>query len=305
MRIRENADKRHLFGKLFFRDGSVFKLVDQDEDYQPLFVKVTNGKVGKRMFYLNDGEKICKELMKQHIADNPKMKVYTKRPLPEVELRRRRQLVKDAIREKRGGRYAEPPGKYGKYYRTRVADPSEFEKESFRTIPAGSKHKLVIGCPKPYWKPRKKRCEVGTEVQSVLTRANRGSVSKNPLLMVVNPLMNKLPASLRKYANVPGFQEAVEKYVEFHGELPTSLTRKNLPIGEGKSTQFFIKLGNSPAASYTPSTRQKSNKKGTVWVHPFGTEPNTGKLPDLITNVDGSMLLIAPGKYKVKDWIKG
>jgi hypothetical protein len=301
------CDKSELFGKLFFRDGCVYKLVEQDERCKPLFIKVTNGKEGKRMFYLEDGEKICRELIKQHTSINPKMKVYTKRPLPESVKIKRRMAVKEAFKQKCGGKKAEPPGKYGKYYRTRIADPKEFERRSFRTIPAGTKHKLIIGCPKKYYRPRLKECKIGTEVQSVLTKANRNKKTKrNPLLMVVNPdFVNSLPNGLKKYANVPGFQEAIKKYVEFHGEYPISITRKNLPIGEGKSTQFFIKLGKAPAASYTPSSRQTSNKKGTVWVHPFGTEPNTGELPDIITNAQGNMLLIAPGKYKVKDWIKG
>lgn len=55
--------------------------------------------------------------------------------------------------------------------RLRVRSPKEFDSRSFRVKKVGKKRKktrLVVGCPKGEWRPRAKRCRVGTRVQSVI-----------------------------------------------------------------------------------------------------------------------------------------
>jgi hypothetical protein len=58
------------------------------------------------------------------------------------------------------------------FSRTRIAEPGEFHKGSFRTITPGSgKHRLVVACPKAK-SYAGGRCGGGMEVQSVLTKMN-------------------------------------------------------------------------------------------------------------------------------------
>jgi hypothetical protein len=59
----------------------------------------------------------------------------------------------------------------GKFKRTRIASPKEYDPKSFRTITPGSgRHRMVVGCPKG--KYRGGKCAAGMEVQSVLTAKN-------------------------------------------------------------------------------------------------------------------------------------
>ena len=69
------------------------------------------------------------------------------------------------------------PASRGKYVRERKKSPKKFAKGSFRTIKAGKK-KLIVGCPKRKWDPKKVwkkagktikgKCKAGMQVQSVL-----------------------------------------------------------------------------------------------------------------------------------------
>lgn len=59
------------------------------------------------------------------------------------------------------------PGPKGRYCRARKASPAKFAKRSLRTTKRG-KVRIVIGCPKGKWDKRKKRCKVGTRVQTIL-----------------------------------------------------------------------------------------------------------------------------------------
>lgn len=55
----------------------------------------------------------------------------------------------------------------GNFFRCRQKPVKFFDKRSFRTITRG-KNKIVIGCPKGKWSPKKKRCKVGTVAQTIL-----------------------------------------------------------------------------------------------------------------------------------------
>jgi len=57
-----------------------------------------------------------------------------------------------------------------KYLRIRVKDPKKFDKRSFRIKDVGREGytKIIIGCPKGKYDPKKKKCKVGTQTQSIL-----------------------------------------------------------------------------------------------------------------------------------------
>lgn len=56
------------------------------------------------------------------------------------------------------------------FIRRRQADPSLFDPESFRTVDVGRKGftKIIVACPKGQFDEVTERCNVGTQVQSVL-----------------------------------------------------------------------------------------------------------------------------------------
>lgn len=54
------------------------------------------------------------------------------------------------------------------FYRCRVADPKKFDKRSLRTLKRPRGRRIIIGCPKGEWSVKKKRCKVGTRIQSKL-----------------------------------------------------------------------------------------------------------------------------------------
>lgn len=55
----------------------------------------------------------------------------------------------------------------GNFFRCRKESPAKFDKRSFRTIIRG-KNRIIIGCPSGKWDSKRKRCKVGTRVQSIL-----------------------------------------------------------------------------------------------------------------------------------------
>lgn len=61
--------------------------------------------------------------------------------------------------------------KTGKFLRQRVTSPKKFDPRSLRTKDIGRPEgtKIIVGCPKGKFDPKKKRCKVGTKVQSILT----------------------------------------------------------------------------------------------------------------------------------------
>ncbi len=59
-----------------------------------------------------------------------------------------------------------------RYKRTRVKSPKLFDKRSFRVVDVGrpEHHKIIIGCPRNKYDAKRKRCKVGTQVQSILEK---------------------------------------------------------------------------------------------------------------------------------------
>lgn len=55
-----------------------------------------------------------------------------------------------------------------KYCHERVASPRKFDKRSYRTKTLGKGVKVVFGCPKGKYSPRKSRCKVGMRMQKRL-----------------------------------------------------------------------------------------------------------------------------------------
>lgn len=71
--------------------------------------------------------------------------------------------------------------KTGKFLRKRVASPKKFDPRSFRTKDVGRPggKKIIVGCPRNKFDAKKKRCKVGTKVQSILTEIKPKTKSKN------------------------------------------------------------------------------------------------------------------------------
>ncbi len=63
------------------------------------------------------------------------------------------------------------------YERTRLADPKAFDPRSFRTKTLARGRKLIVGCPKGEWMPRRQRCRVGTRAQALLRPRMRPNVA--------------------------------------------------------------------------------------------------------------------------------
>ena len=107
----------------------------------------------------------------------------------------------------------------------------------------------------------------------------------------------------------PDFKRGIEKYVEFHGVLPTKISQKDMPgvVPKGKAA-FFVGMGKGVEETYLP-TDKRSSKHGSAYIHKYAD--NKGKsatekdLPDKICSVDGKTILTVGGKFKVSDWIRG
>lgn len=66
----------------------------------------------------------------------------------------------------------------GKFIHCRKESPKKFDKRSFRVKKSG-KAKIVIGCPKGKFDPKKKRCKVGTRIQKIMYPATAASKRKH------------------------------------------------------------------------------------------------------------------------------
>lgn len=58
----------------------------------------------------------------------------------------------------------------GNTCRERKASPKRFDKRSFRTKRVAKKTLLVLACPVGKWQPRKERCKVPMQVQSIVRK---------------------------------------------------------------------------------------------------------------------------------------
>lgn len=116
-----------------------------------------------------------------------------------------------------------------------------------------------------------------------------------------NPAVN-LPPAVARYAHLPGFQAALNRYVKFHGCLPTSVSRHNLPIGRARDVVVMAAMGEAPAESYRPlRSMSRSNKAGSVWVHPYESH----RKPIKAVDGSGRLIVTLPGSHRVSDWLRG
>jgi hypothetical protein len=137
--------------------------------------------------------------------------------------------------------------------------------------------------------------------KSSARRKNPGT----PKLMIQNPLPKKV-ADFRRRLNPgerKGFDKAIKSYVEFHGKVPTKITR--IGNADGKTSQFWSGMGKAVDVSYSANGKgfQGSDKKGIPWRHAFEANPfiakdHNGRI--VIGNQPSSRK-----KMKVTDFIRG
>jgi len=107
----------------------------------------------------------------------------------------------------------------------------------------------------------------------------------------------------------PRFIAALNKYLEFHGCWPTSLSKRDIKgMGNPQDKDFFVNMGKAPDVSYIPGEGQEgSNKHGSAWIHEFneGGDPKDMKaLPDRLCSGDGKTIITHGGKFEVKGWVQ-
>ena len=66
------------------------------------------------------------------------------------------------------------------YIRQRVKSPKKFDKRSLRIKDVGRPGgtKIIVGCPKGKYDPKRKRCKVGTQTQAILKERTKVRGSK-------------------------------------------------------------------------------------------------------------------------------
>jgi len=215
--------------------------------------------------------------------------------------------VGEVLNQARREAFTKNPGRYS---RTRIASPREFDPRSFRTIDPGRRghHKLVVACPKGQWDARRGRCKVGMETQAVLKEKgnSRGNVLNNQRR---KEKVRANPGDREAMMAIKGvkpwmledkqFVKAVKKFKEFHGCYPESVkpNKKVKMPGSG----FLVSMGKAPGVSYDTKGKIKgSNKRGSAWLHEF----NKRGQPDIMCTPDGKTIVTAGGTFAVKDWVR-
>lgn len=145
--------------------------------------------------------------------------------------------------------HSRPNPSKGRYIRERQRPPSEFDPRSIRTITRGGK-KIVIGCPKGHWDPKRKRCRVGTRAQSILHPMKKKYIGKrNPATpafakKIVQQKLSalKLPA-YKLTARTIGFSDLARGqrvFVKIHGWKPDARAREleKVAMAHGFSIDF-------------------------------------------------------------------
>jgi len=105
------------------------------------------------------------------------------------------------------------------------------------------------------------------------------------------------------------FLQAVNKYIEFHGCWPTSISKRDIKgMGAPQDKEFLVNMGKALDVSYEPTPAQKgSNKYGSSWLHEFnekGNPKDKSALPDRLCTADGKTIITHGGKFAVKDWVR-
>lgn len=62
----------------------------------------------------------------------------------------------------------------GRFCERALAHKRTFDRRSFRWVKRGSNW-LIVGCPKGQWRPKAKRCKVGTRGHKILVRRKGAS----------------------------------------------------------------------------------------------------------------------------------
>lgn len=109
----------------------------------------------------------------------------------------------------------------------------------------------------------------------------------------------------------PDFQEAVERFRQFHGRDPDNFQFVTLGDGDAEGLEIGFVMGEAPAVSYDANEVVRgSSKEGAVYVHPFESED--GERPLVVSTSDGKFIGImqvnAKGEmsgFSVSDWVRG
>lgn len=140
-----------------------------------------------------------------------------------------------------------------KFVRERIAAPGKFDPRSYRVVTSDG-HRVVIGCPKGQWSPKKQRCKVGTRAQAIL-----------------HPIRKKALRRLRAAANPPQphnpFTRKEARYWLRDGQLILmalrgAIERKSLRAGLyywGQASQLYSIL-NQQSKAVRVINRNEINK---------------------------------------------
>jgi len=112
-------------------------------------------------------------------------------------------------------------GSRAKYKHKKIESKSHFAKGSFRTVPAGKKSKVVIGCPKGKYSKKTKRCKVGTRAVTVLKKnpgKKRAIVPFGDAYTPVDHLIMHEHKTGKVYWDGAGFSYLKENAVRYHGK---------------------------------------------------------------------------------------
>lgn len=165
----------------------------------------------------------------------------------------------------RGGNPLATRGKSrAKYQHRRLKAPGKLDQRSLRTVRSGAA-RVIVGCPKGKYEPRKKRCKVGTRAKAVLKLKRK----RNPAP----------PAELGA---------AVRTFRMFHGFAPRHLT----PVhGRSELPHALVELGELVEVTYRSN---KFDRRPRDYVHRFGTPR-----PKLCTGPRARGLHVVGGRYRL------
>jgi hypothetical protein len=109
-------------------------------------------------------------------------------------------------------------------------------------------------------------------------------------------------------AENPRFTQAVDKYMEFHGTMPKSISKHDMPgMGNPQDVQFMVQMGKAMDVTYKP-TNKESSKFGSAYVHEYGEdlgrEPKDNELPFAACTPHGKQIVHFGGRFEVKDWVR-
>lgn len=209
-----------------------------------------------------------------------------------------------------------------RYRRERIASPKEFDPRSFRTIVRG-RHRVVVGCPKGHWQPRKARCRTSMKAQAILHPLE---AEKNPLLQTLLPPMNppaakppfrdgqKIPVEkARQWVVSTGDAELLRQFDEAYrlqakaNRRPKYVVWRLIPIGSPRkidAVAAMVEYGETPETIYKPPAGSKKGDK--LYRHRWGEGSGREKPVPVLVAPGGKALILPLRKgQKVTDWMRG